>query len=209
MVPFGQLGADDLVVDGFEGFAFRFGRRARVDLGGGEVDVAEDVADVGQRHARVVEMHRPTVAQDVRAQLRAGERRVGRLGLVFAQDPGDPAAAEFRVVLVEEHRAIVMAGAVESSLGEVGGEQRRRVGVDRDVPGFAAFAGQRDHRGVLEPDVPDSQIGGLLDAGGGVVEGRQEGRVTPALAGATVGQGEQQPGLLDGQVRDRRLVVFA
>ena len=49
----------------------------------------------------------------------------------------------------------------------------------------------------------------LLDAGGGVVEGRQQGRVTPALAGRAVGQGEQQPGLLDGQVRDRRLVVLA
>jgi hypothetical protein len=30
LVPFGQLGADDLVVDGFEGFAFRLGRAAEV-----------------------------------------------------------------------------------------------------------------------------------------------------------------------------------
>ena len=150
--------------------------------------MAEDVADVGQRHARVVEMHRPAVAQDVRAQLGAGERRVGCLGLVFAEDPGDPAAAEFRLVLVEEHRAVVMAGPVEVPLGEVGGQQRRRVRVDRDVPRFAAFAGQRDDRGVLEPDVPDFQIGGLLDAGGGVVEGRQQGRVTPALAGGRSGR---------------------
>ena len=112
-------------------------------------------------------------------------------------------------MLVEEHGAVITAGAVEVALGEVGGEQRRRVGVDRDVPGFAAFAGQRDHRGVLQSDVSDSEIGGLLDAGGGVVEGGQEGRVTPALTGGAVGQGEQQPGLLDGQVRDRWLVVFA
>ena len=77
------------------------------------------------------------------------------------------------------------------------------------MPRFAAFAGQCDDRGVLEPDVPDFQIGGLLDAGGGVVEGGQQGRVTPALAGVTVGQGEQLPGLLDGQVRDRWLVVLA
>jgi hypothetical protein len=149
------------------------------------------------------------VAQDVRAQLGAGERRVGCLGLVFAEDPGDPVAAEFRVVLVEEHRAVIMAGAVQSSFGEVGGEQRGCVGVDRDVPRFAAFAGQGDHRGVLEPDVPDCQIGGLLDAGGGVVEGGQQGRVTPALAGGAVRQGEQLAGLLHGQVRDGWLVVFA
>ena len=51
LVPFGQVDADDLVVDGFEGFAFGFGRGARVDVGSGQVDVAEDVADVGQRHA--------------------------------------------------------------------------------------------------------------------------------------------------------------
>ena len=112
-------------------------------------------------------------------------------------------------MLVEERRAVIAAGAVELSLGEVGGEQRRRVRVDRDVPGFAAFAGQGDDRGVLEADVPDCQVGDLLDAGGGVVEGGQQGRVAPALAGGAVGQGEQQPGLLDGQVRDRRLLVFA
>jgi hypothetical protein len=101
----------------------------------------------------------------------AGERRVSGLRLVFAEDPGDPAAAEFCLVLVGEHRAVIVAGAVELPFGEVGGEQRRRVRVDRDVPCFAAFAGQCDDRGVLEPDVPDFQIGGLLDSGGGVVEG--------------------------------------
>ncbi len=118
-------------------------------------------------------------------------------------------AAEFLVVLVEEHRVVIAAGAVEVPLGEVGGQQRGRVGVDRDVPGLAAFAGQRDDRGVLETDVADCQIGEFLDSGGGVVEGGEQGRVTPALAGGAVGQGEQSPGLLDGQVRDRRLVVFA
>ncbi len=35
------------------------------------------------------------VAQDVRAELGAGECRVAGLGLVFADDPGDAAAAEF------------------------------------------------------------------------------------------------------------------
>ena len=102
-----------------------------------------------------------------------------------------------------------MAGPVELPLGEVGGQQRRRVGVDRDVPGLAAFAGQSDDRGVLQTDVANGEVGDLLDSGGGVVERGQQGRVTPALAGGAVGQGEQPSGLLDGQVRDRRLVVFA
>ena len=48
-------------------------------------DAAQDVADVGQRHACVVEVHRPAVAQHVRAQLGVGEGRVGSAGLVFAQ----------------------------------------------------------------------------------------------------------------------------
>src|SRR5450631_2119363 len=100
--------------------------------------------------------------------------------------------------LVEEHWALISAGRVESSFGEVGGEQRRCVGVDRDVPCFAAFAGQRDDRRVGEADVPDCQVGDLLDAGGGVVEGRQQRRVASALAGGSVGPGEQQPCLLDG-----------
>jgi hypothetical protein len=46
-------------------------------------------------------MHRPAVTKHVRAQLGAGERRVVCLGLVFVEDPSDPAAAEFGVVLVE------------------------------------------------------------------------------------------------------------
>ena len=106
--------------------------------------MAEDVADVGQGHACVVEVHRSAVPQDVRAEMRAGERRVGRAGLVFAEDPGDPAAAEFLVVLVKEHWVTVTAGVPQPPFGQVGGQQRRRVGVDRDVPGLAAFAGQSE-----------------------------------------------------------------
>ena len=73
--------------------------------------------------------------------------------------------------------------------------------VDRDVAGFAAFAGQRDHGRVFEADVADGEVGEFLDPGGGVVEGGEQGRVAAALAGGPVGQGEQEPGLLDGQVR--------
>jgi len=149
------------------------------------------------------------VPEDVRAELGVGERRVGCLSLVFVEDPGDPAATEFRVVLVEEHRAVIVAGTVELPLGEVGAQQRRGVRVDRNVPGFVAFAGQRDHCGVLETEVPDCQIGGLLDSGSGVIEGGQQCRVTSALTGGAVGQGEQQPSLLNGQVRYGRLVVLA
>jgi hypothetical protein len=41
------------------------------------------------------------VAQDVRAEMGVGERRIRCLGLIFADDPRDPAAAEFGPVLAE------------------------------------------------------------------------------------------------------------
>jgi hypothetical protein len=57
------------------------------------------------------------VPQDVWTEASVRERRIGCLGLVFAKDPGDPAAAEFGSVLVEKHRVIILAGAVQLSLG--------------------------------------------------------------------------------------------
>jgi hypothetical protein len=54
LVPFGQVGGNDVVVNGFEGLAFGLGGGPRVDLGGGQVDVAGDVTDVGQRDTCVV-----------------------------------------------------------------------------------------------------------------------------------------------------------
>ena len=47
LVPFGQVAGDDAGVGSFEDLAFRLGRGARVHLGGGQVDMPEDVADVG------------------------------------------------------------------------------------------------------------------------------------------------------------------
>src|ERR1017187_5231513 len=52
LVPFGQVAGDGALVGGFEGFAFRLGRGSGVDLGGRQLDITEDVADVGQRHAK-------------------------------------------------------------------------------------------------------------------------------------------------------------
>src|SRR5665647_1140561 len=52
--PFGQVVDDYVGVGGFEGSAFRLGRGACVDLGGGQVDVPEDVSDVGQRDACLI-----------------------------------------------------------------------------------------------------------------------------------------------------------
>jgi len=42
------------------------------------------------------------MAQYVRAEVGADECRVAGPGLVFADDPGDPAAAELAPVLVDE-----------------------------------------------------------------------------------------------------------
>src|SRR5258707_4369344 len=114
LVPFGQVVGDDVGVGGFEGFAFGLSGGASVNLGGGQVGVSEDVADVGQRHACLAEVHGLAVAQYVRAEVGAEECRVAGLGLVFADDPGDPAAAELAPVLVDEQRAVVAAGLVEA-----------------------------------------------------------------------------------------------
>src|SRR5882724_921804 len=56
LVPLGQVTGDDALVGGFEGLALGLGRGSGVDLGGGQVDVPEDVADVGQRHSCLVEV---------------------------------------------------------------------------------------------------------------------------------------------------------
>src|SRR5450755_391666 len=102
LVPFGQVVGDDFGVGGFEGFAFGLGGGSGVDVGGRQVDVSEDVADVGQRHACLVEVHGLAMAQYVRAEVGADQCRVAGLGLVFADDPGDAAAAELVSVLVGE-----------------------------------------------------------------------------------------------------------
>ena len=144
-----------------------------------------------------------------RAEAGAGERRVGCPGLVFAKDPGDSAAAEFGSVLVDEHRMVITAGTVEVLLGQVGGQQRRSVGAERDVAGLASLAGQRGHGRVVQADVTDGQVGEFLDPGRGVIQGGQQGRVPAAGPGAPVRQGEQLAGLPGAQVGHGRLVMLA
>ena len=100
------------VVGGFEGFAFGLGGGAGVDLGGGQVDVAEDVADVGQRNACVVEVHGFAVAQDVRAEVGVGERRVAGWAWYLPRIQAIPPRLSL-AVLVEEHRVVIMAGGVQ------------------------------------------------------------------------------------------------
>jgi hypothetical protein len=76
------------------------------------------------------------------------------------------------------------------------------------VAGLAAFAGQGGQGGVLQADVADGEVGEFLDPGGGVVEGGEQGRVAAAGPGGPVGLGEQEAGLLDGEVVDGRLGCF-
>src|SRR5680860_469276 len=85
------------------------------------------------------------------------EQHLGGPGLVFAKDPGDPTAAEFGEVLGEEHWMILSARAAQMLFGEVGGQQCRRVGIERDVAGLAALAGQCGHRGTVQADVTHAQ----------------------------------------------------
>jgi hypothetical protein len=99
------------------------------------------------------------MAQYVRAEVGADECRVAGLGLVFADDPGDPAAAELAPVLVDEQRVVVAAGLVEAMFGEVGVQQRCGVAAERNVAGLAALAGQHGQRRGLQADVAHGEVG--------------------------------------------------
>src|SRR5262249_41973399 len=153
---------------------------ACVDFSGGQFDVPEDVADVGQRDAGLVEVHGLAVAQRVRRDAGVGQCRVGCLGMVFAGGPGDPAAAELAAVLVEEQRVVIVAGLVEAVFGQVGVKERGRVVGEGDVAGLAAFAGQDGQGRGLQADVAYGEVGEFLDPGCGVVEGGEQGRVAAA-----------------------------
>src|SRR5262249_62322365 len=115
--------------------------------GGGQVDVREDVADVGQWDACLVEVHCLAVAQGVWADVGVDQCRVGCHGLVLAGDPGDPAAAELAAVLVEEQRVVVVAGLVEAVFGEVGVQQRGVVGGVGGGGGGGGLGGGNGERG--------------------------------------------------------------
>jgi hypothetical protein len=92
--------------------------------------------------------------------------------------------------------------------GEVGVQERRRVGGERDVAGLAALAGHGDQGRRFEADVADGEVGEFLDSCCGVVEGGEQGRVAAAVPGGPVGLGEQAAGLLDGEVVDGGLGLF-
>src|ERR1017187_3982522 len=162
--------------------------------------MAEDVADVGQRNPRVVEVHGLAVAQYVWTELGVGEHRVAGHGLVLADDPGDPAAAQLPALLVDEHRVVVVTGPVETVFGQVCVQQCSRVVAKGDVAGLVAFAGQgRQGRG-FKPDIADGEVGELLDPGRGVVQGGEQGRVAAAPPGGPVGLGGQTAGRLAAEV---------
>jgi hypothetical protein len=103
--------------------------------------------------------------KDVRADAGGGEQRIVRLGLVFADDPCDAAAAEPGPVLSVEHRVAVVAGLVEPVFFQVGGQQRDGAAVQGDVAGLAALAGQRRDGRALKADVPDGEAGEFGDPG--------------------------------------------
>src|SRR5712692_9811452 len=110
----------------------------------------------------------------MRAESGAGQCRVAGLGLVLADDPGDPAAAELAAVLAGEQRVVVVAGPVEAMLGQVGAQQRGGVAAERDVADLAAFAGQHGQRRGLHADVAHGEPGEFGSPGGAVVEGGQQ-----------------------------------
>jgi hypothetical protein len=81
-------------------------------------------------------------------------------------------------VLVEEHRVVVVAGWVQAVFGEIGGQDRCRVGQQGGVS-CGLSRSERPWR-VFEADVADGEVGEFLDSGGGVVERGEQGRVASA-----------------------------
>ena len=73
--------------------------------------IAEDVSEVGQRDACLIEPHRGAFAAvaQVPPDTSVNELRAVCPGLVFADDPRDAATAELGPVLVEEHRVVLLA----------------------------------------------------------------------------------------------------
>ena len=81
------------------------------------------------------------MSYNVRAQFGSGECGVTGPGLVFADDPGDAAAAEPAAVLAREQRLVVVSGLVEALLGQVGAQQRGGVTAEWDVADLGAEYG--------------------------------------------------------------------
>src|SRR5262249_56955534 len=106
-----------------------------------------------------------------------GECLVGGPAVVFADDPGDPAAAEFAAVLVDEQRMVVVAGRVEVVFGQVCLQQCDCVVGEGDVAGLAALAGPDGPGGGVQAGVADGEGGPVLGSVAGVVGGRHPGRV--------------------------------
>ena len=148
------------------------------------------------------------MTQHMWTELGVGGHGVAGHGLVLADDPGDPAAAELRALLVDEHRVVVVTGPLETVFGQVGVQQCCRVVAKGDVAGLVAFAGQGCHGRDFKPDIADGEVGDLLDPGHGVVEGGERGRVAAAPPGRPVGLGEQTAGLLDAEVAHGRFAVL-
>ena len=149
-----------------------------------QVGVSEPAADHVDLDAGFEQVDGGGMPEGVRADPSAGSGVV-EAGGVPADDLVDAVAGE-RLPAGGEHRgrrarAVAVLG-LEQLLERAGGLLPERAGAP-----FVAFAVQADGRVLAEVEVPGAQVGGLLDAGAGVVE-EQDQRAVAQCERAVAGQ---------------------
>ena len=102
----------------------------RVDLGGGDLGMAQQLAQAGDGHAGFGQLAGIGVAQLMRGELHAG------LCAIAMQQPLDAVGAQRLAAFVEEHIGLIAGGAHR----QPGRQHGIGIGAEQDQPLFAAFA---------------------------------------------------------------------
>jgi hypothetical protein len=102
----------------------------RVALGGGQIGMAQQLADAGQRHAGFGDLPGKGMPQPVRAH------RYPRLPAIAAQLPGQAAHTQRLAARIHKHGR----GRLRRPFGQPGGQHRVSIATQQDHPFLAAFA---------------------------------------------------------------------
>ena len=178
----------------------------RVQLGGGEIGMAEHFLNAAKVGAAFEEVRRKGVAQQVRVDSR---RLQARAGGETAQDQERAGPGERSSLGVEEELGAVAAVEVRAAAGEIAAQRLGGPAADRDDPLLVALAQAADEP-VVERDRALVERDGLGDAEAGAVEELDQGAVAEVArlrASGCLDQafglaGRQRPGQL-GRRRGR------
>ena len=80
--------------------------------------------------------------QNMRAYFGSGKLGCVRECSVLVDDPRNAATTELRMLLVEEYRIAIATRHIEAKLGQVVGQERYRVGTERNVTSLATLFGR-------------------------------------------------------------------